>query len=343
MSLREASLGATQPGAGAEEEGRVEETLPAVGCLQLDARQRAMLAEMGVRLWWPQAVAAEVAFDQDATHSAEGVASSQAAISVAQQSATAQPTAASVHNQQLRPVPEPRVQTAPARAAHQTDSQAPRPAARAQPPVPQQAHALLGGAFAPASAAQVTEGMRWLLVLDPPGLSEHAAGEPAAQADVRRLLLNMMAAVRLDAAQAYHLCAAQAVVAPGQMLDEAALVPWRASLAQEIRRLQPQLLLCLGRHAAYCVLGSQAPLGQLRGQAHRMAWPAAVADASAEATTSTAAGGADIPVVVSYPPAYLLRNPAAKRQAWQDLCLAHALAQEALQGFESLSCEPDKR
>ncbi|MDO4795878.1 MAG: uracil-DNA glycosylase family protein [Brachymonas sp.] len=335
MSLREASLGATQPGAGAEEEGRVEETLPAVGCLQLDARQRAMLAEMGVRLWWPQAVAAEVAFDQDATHSAEGVASSQAAISVAQQSATAQPTAASVHNQQPRHAPEPHVHSAPARVAGRTDSQTPQPAAHAQPSVPQQAHALLSGASAQALAAQATEGMRWLLVLDPPGLAEQAAGDPAAQADVRRLLLNMMAAVRLDAAQAYHFCAAQAVVAPGQMLDEAALAPWRAHLAQEMQRLQPQLLLCLGRHAAYCVLGSQAPLGQLRGQAHRMDWLAAVTDTNDETVASTAAADADIPVVVSYPPAYLLRNPAAKRQAWQDLCLAQALAQAALQASSS--------
>ena len=38
---------------------------------------------------------------------------------------------------------------------------------------------------------------------------------------------------------------------------------------------------------------------------------------------------AHIPVVVSYPLAYLLRTPAAKRQTWQDLCLAHALLEAA--------------
>lgn len=317
--------------------------------LQLDARQRAMLEEMGVRLWWPQAVAAAPdTLAPNEAHPAAGAVSSQVAASVASApvatdtapAVSTQPAPAHTGNYRAQQAIDQYAQGAPRRAASRAEpqpQQTQRPAAHAQPQVQSrmqhQAHALLSGAPAPASAAQVTEGMRWLLVLDPPGLNEHAAGEPAAQADVRRLLLNMMAAVRLDAAQAYHFCAAQAVVAPGQMLDEAALGPWRASLAQEIQRLQPQLLLCLGRHAAYCVLGSQAPLGQLRGQVHRVAWLAAAADANAASATPVAsmtANGVNMPVVVSYPPGYLLRNPAAKRQAWQDLCLAHALAQEAL-------------
>lgn len=228
-------------------------------------------------------------------------------------------------------MPMPAVEQSAAVRAAGRAAQSAQQARTAYPPVQQQAYALLGGA---AANEQAPSGMRWLLVLDPPGLSEQAAGEPATQADVRRLLANMMAAVRLDAAQTYHFCAAQAVVAPGQMLNEADMGPWRARLVQEIQRLQPQLLLCLGRHAAYSVLGSQAPLGQLRGQAHRMAWSVAAIDAIA-ATAS--ADGTHLPVVVSYPPAYLLRNPAAKRQAWQDLCLAHALTEGAVSAAASES------
>lgn len=321
--------------------------------LQLDARQRAMLAEMGVRLWWPQAVDAPEALVADEVLPAAGAASvcattpstaSAPGTDVAYAVST-QPVPASVHvrNDQVPQVAEQDEPSAPSGAACRAESQPQRPVSHAQPlvqaqikpQIQQQAYALQGGASAPAVAMQSAGGMRWLLVLDPPGLSEQVAGESAAQADVRRLLVNMMAAVRLDATQAHHFRAVQAVVAPGQMLDEAGLAPWRATLAQEIQRLQPQLLLCLGRHAAYSVLGSQAPLGQLRGQAHRIAWLATGADAHAASVAPAASNasipaGADIPVVVSYPPAYLLRNPAAKRQAWQDLCMAHALAQAAL-------------
>ena len=82
-------------------------------------------------------------------------------------------------------------------------------------------------------------------------------------------------------------------------------------------QVRPQLVLAMGRHAAFSVLGSTAPLGQLRGQPHRVVLPARRGDALDVL--------ADVPVVVTYAPAYLLRNPAAKRQAWQDLCLASSL------------------
>jgi DNA polymerase len=36
-----------------------------------------------------------------------------------------------------------------------------------------------------------------------------------------------------------------------------------------------------------------------------------------------------VPVVVTYPPAYLLRNQADKGKAWEDLCLALKVVQEA--------------
>jgi DNA polymerase len=34
------------------------------------------------------------------------------------------------------------------------------------------------------------------------------------------------------------------------------------------------------------------------------------------------AGGGEVPVIVTYHPAYLLRSPAEKARAWEDLCLA---------------------
>ena len=57
----------------------------------------------------------------------------------------------------------------------------------------------------------------------------------------------------------------------------------------------------MGRFAVQSLLGSNDPIGKLRGRVHRYG---------------------ETPVVVTYHPAYLLRNPADKARAWDDLCLA---------------------
>ena len=76
-----------------------------------------------------------------------------------------------------------------------------------------------------------------------------------------------------------------------------------AYLIRQIELVQPRLLLAMGRFAVQTLLGSAEPIGRLRGRVHR--WR-------------------DLPVVVTYHPAYLLRNPADKARAWADLCLAAA-------------------
>jgi len=76
-----------------------------------------------------------------------------------------------------------------------------------------------------------------------------------------------------------------------------ACAPW---LEEQIRLVRPELLLALGRHAAQTLLGSTAPLGALRGR-----------------VLERPGGGP--PVVATYHPAYLLRNPAAKAACWADL------------------------
>ena len=72
-------------------------------------------------------------------------------------------------------------------------------------------------------------------------------------------------------------------------------------LQRQIELLQPRIILAMGRFAAQALLQTDAPLGQLRGQVHRLGpWP----------------------VVVTYHPSYLLRSPGEKAKAWADLCLA---------------------
>lgn len=81
--------------------------------------------------------------------------------------------------------------------------------------------------------------------------------------------------------------------------------PCAAALAQAIAQVQPAVVLVMGRAAARSALGRSEPLGQLRALSH---------------STN------GVPAVVTYDAAYLLRAPAAKAGAWDDLCRARALA-----------------
>lgn len=72
-------------------------------------------------------------------------------------------------------------------------------------------------------------------------------------------------------------------------------------LARQVALVQPRVIIAMGRFAVQSLLGSDEPIGKLRGQVHR--WRG-------------------VPLVVTYHPAYLLRQPAEKARAWDDLCLA---------------------
>jgi uracil-DNA glycosylase len=69
-------------------------------------------------------------------------------------------------------------------------------------------------------------------------------------------------------------------------------------LERQIAIIRPEFLCLLGRVAASALLDTAMPLGRLRGRWHRYR---------------------GIPTIVTYHPAFLLRNPASKREAWEDL------------------------
>ncbi|MCC6784027.1 MAG: uracil-DNA glycosylase [Planctomycetes bacterium] len=77
--------------------------------------------------------------------------------------------------------------------------------------------------------------------------------------------------------------------------EVAACLPY---LRQQIRAIRPQVIVALGRVAAHNLLGTSLPMGQLRGR-----------DLEYEG----------IPVVATWHPAYLLRQPEAKRETWEDI------------------------
>jgi uracil-DNA glycosylase len=74
-------------------------------------------------------------------------------------------------------------------------------------------------------------------------------------------------------------------------------------LDRQIALLKPKIMLVVGRIAAQNLLRTDAKLGALRQQVHTF-------------------GASGVPLVVTYHPAYLLRSPAEKRKAWEDLKFA---------------------
>jgi DNA polymerase len=79
-------------------------------------------------------------------------------------------------------------------------------------------------------------------------------------------------------------------------------------LKRQVALVQPKLILLMGRFAVKQLLKSDEAVGKLRGRVHRYE---------------------GIPVIVTYHPAYLLRNLPEKAKAWDDLCLAKATADAA--------------
>jgi DNA polymerase len=149
----------------------------------------------------------------------------------------------------------------------------------------------------------------WMIVGEAPGAEEDARGEPFV-GQAGRLLDNMLAAIgrsrQEGASRPVYIANVLKCRPPGnrnpQPDEVASCEPF---LLRQIELLQPQLLLVLGRFAAQSVLHTEAPISALRGRVHRLR-----------------VGGRELPAIVSYHPAYLLRNLADKSKSWADLCLA---------------------
>jgi uracil-DNA glycosylase len=145
-----------------------------------------------------------------------------------------------------------------------------------------------------------------MIVGEAPGENEDLQGEPFVGA-AGQLLDRMLHAIGLtrssaDAERQVYIANTLKCRPPRNRNpepDELALCS--VFLRRQIELVQPRLLLAMGRFAVQTLLDSSEPIGRLRGRVHRV-------------------GGR--PVVVTYHPAYLLRNPADKARAWADLCLA---------------------
>lgn len=148
----------------------------------------------------------------------------------------------------------------------------------------------------------------WLFVGEGPGADEDAQGEPFV-GQAGKLLDSMLSAIGLERGEAVYIANVVKCRPPGNRTpthDEAqACAPF---LDRQIALIQPKLIVALGKTAATRLLGTEASLASLRGKVHRYG---------------------DVPVIVTYHPAYLLRSLPEKAKAWEDLLFARRTLREA--------------
>ncbi|WP_234267516.1 uracil-DNA glycosylase [Hydrogenophaga sp. NFH-34] len=288
---------------------------------QLDARQRAMLAEMGVRVWAPKPPAPGVAA---AVPSPVADATPAPAVPATAPSAPRGPQA---------PQPPDTARTPPVAAPAASRASA---APVRSPAVPAPAPAVILGerpagvgamdwpALAEAVAGCTACGLcrtrrrtvfgvgdqqaDWMVIGEAPGEQEDRQGQPFV-GPAGQLLDNMLRAIGRTREPAEGQPGGGTYIAnvlkcrpPAnrnpQPEEVAQCEPF---LARQVALVQPRIILAMGRFAVQSLLKTTEPIGRLRGRVHRYE---------------------GVPVIVTYHPAYLLRTPADKRKAWEDLCLA---------------------
>ena len=284
--------------------------------LDLDARQRAMLAEMGVRVWLPEPVPA-----------------------TPDRSAVVPETIADKHDLTLGNGGKGQESTPRDRQPGAGEAVVTRaPVAPGTARAPQLAGidgmdwTALRDTVAGCQACGLCQGRtqtvfgvgdtaaEWMVVGEAPGEQEDLQGEPFVGPS-GQLLDNMLKAIGLSrladasgeganggsALRGVYIANVVKCRPPGNRNphpDEVAKCdPY---LARQVALVRPKIILAMGRFAVQSLLQTTEPIGKLRGQVHRYH---------------------GVPVIVTYHPAYLLRNLPEKAKAWADLCLAMDVAE----------------
>jgi DNA polymerase len=306
--------------------------------LHLDKRQRAMLAEMGVRVWSPMSEAAVMGAPAVETLVVDTSASAPAEVVM-------QAHAEEAHS--FASASELATQAIANAAGYDTAvRQMPAPVAKAQPEVapiiiqrPEgidqmdwsalhntvsgcQACTLCGsrqntvfGVGAPAAEGETPQ-VDWLIVGEAPGEEEDLQSEPFV-GQAGKLLDNMLGAMKLSRTGVRTAEGGGVYIAnvlkcrpPGNRNPKpeevAQCLPY---LERQVALLKPKMILAIGRFAVQALLRDSmpevdtTPVGKLRGRVHQYQ---------------------GVPVVVTYHPNYVLRNLSEKAKVWADLCLAMA-------------------
>ena len=266
-------------------------------------RQQAMLREMGVTLWLPPQTDAmplpEAAMPEPVP--------SEVTAPVPAQAPVASPAPAPVR--MSRPVAAPAEANSPS---------APRPLAARPSGVAAMDWPALREAVAGCEACGLCRSRRntvfgvghaqaqWMIIGEAPGEQEDRQGEPFV-GKAGQLLDNMLRAVGLTRAEAgpeqqvYIANVLKCRPPMNRNPEPQEVAQCEPFLKRQVELVRPKLILAMGRFAVQSLLQTGEPIGRLRGRVHQYH---------------------GVPVVVTYHPAYLLRNPLDKARAWDDLCLA---------------------
>ena len=149
---------------------------------------------------------------------------------------------------------------------------------------------------------------QWMFVGEAPGADEDSQGEPFVGA-AGQLLDNMLVALGLARTENVYIANVLKCRPPNNRTPEPAeafaCAPY---LDRQIELIAPRLIVALGRSAAGRLLNTDAPVSSLRNRVHRYR---------------------GTPLIVTYHPAYLLRTPADKAKAWEDLLFARRTLRDA--------------
>ena len=147
----------------------------------------------------------------------------------------------------------------------------------------------------------------WLFIGEGPGAEEDLKGEPFV-GQAGKLLDNMLAALDIARGNKVYIANAVKCRPPGNRTPEASeMAACRPYLERQIALLKPKVIVLLGKAAVHTMLHDDKSLSALRGKPFEYA---------------------GIPVVVTYHPAYLLRNLPEKAKAWEDLLLARKVLRQ---------------
>jgi uracil-DNA glycosylase family 4 len=141
-------------------------------------------------------------------------------------------------------------------------------------------------------------GARLVFVGEAPGADEDAQGEPFVGRAGQLLTDIITKGMKLHREDVYILNVLKCRPPGNRNPAPNEVINCRGFLDRQLEVLQPEFLCCLGAIAAKAILNTEQSIGRLRGKFHDYR---------------------GIPVLCTYHPAYLLRNPAAKKEVWEDI------------------------
>ena len=148
----------------------------------------------------------------------------------------------------------------------------------------------------------------WLIIGEAPGADEDKQGEPFV-GRAGQLLNSMLLAMGLQREQVFIANILKCRPPNNRDPKPDEVVACESYLRQQIELIKPKIILAVGRIAAQNLLKLDTPIGKMRGNQYQ--YP-----------------DSELPVIVTYHPAYLLRSPREKRKVWEDLKAAMRIYKE---------------